>query len=213
MFQEQKNLDWDSQAKMYGRVVKKNARHNLCYGDYSQEPDYENGKGRIVSFDSIPCTEHIRKSMTKFFGEKGEGLNAEGNLYFDTSKCGIGFHGDAERKIVIAVRLGESIPLHYQWFYESKPVGKRVVLELNHGDIYIMSEKATGNDWKKKKCLTLRHAAGCKKFTTIVEKKKKAKTNSKKIKKNLKKSVESEDGEGEESREEVEVKNKKNNHS
>jgi hypothetical protein len=29
----------------------------------------------------------------------------------------------------------------------------------------------------------------------------------------LKKSVESEDGEGEESREEVEVKNKKNNHS
>jgi hypothetical protein len=38
---------------------------------------------------------------------------------------------------------------------------------LNHGDIYIMSDKAVGYDWKKRKIPTLRHAAGCKKFFNI----------------------------------------------
>jgi hypothetical protein len=31
---------------------------------------------------------------------------------------------------------------------------------LNNGDIYIMSDLATGKNWKKKKIPTLRHAAG-----------------------------------------------------
>lgn len=30
-----------------------------------------------------------------------------------------------------------------------------------------MSEKATGNDWKKTTIATLRHATGCKKFVTL----------------------------------------------
>jgi len=33
-------------------------------------------------------------------------------------------------------------------------------INFNHGDIYIMSDKAVGNDWKKRKIHTLRHAAG-----------------------------------------------------
>jgi hypothetical protein len=91
-------------------------------------------------------------------------------MYYDVSKCGIGFHGDAERRKVIAIRLGESMPLHYQWFQNSKPVGQRIELQINNGDLYIMSDKAVGFDWLKKKQLTLRHAAGCKIYTTISKK-------------------------------------------
>jgi hypothetical protein len=36
-----------------------------------------------------------------------------------------------------------------------------------------MSEKAVGQDWKKKKICTLRHAAGCAKFLAIPKKKEK----------------------------------------
>ncbi len=68
------------------------------------------------------------------------------------------------------MRLGQTIPLHYQWFVQGEPVGERVVLMLNHGDLYVMSEKATGYDWKSKSTPTLRHAAGCDKFTTIKKK-------------------------------------------
>ena len=59
------------------------------------------------------------------------------------------------------------MPMHFQWFYRHKPIGKRVILSLNHGDIYIMSEKAVGTDWKYSSFPTLRHAAGSSKYTTI----------------------------------------------
>jgi hypothetical protein len=40
---------------------------------------------------------------------------------------------------------------------------------MNPGDVYIMSEKTVGTDWKKKTIPTLRHATGCAKFTTLKE--------------------------------------------
>jgi hypothetical protein len=94
-------------------------------------------------------------------------LNAEANYYYDVKKCGIGFHGDGERKKVVAFRMGVSMPLYYQWYQNSKPVGERFEIELNDGDMYIMSEKAVGFDWLKKKVATLRHATGCAKYTGV----------------------------------------------
>lgn len=167
LLDEQIELEWDSKAFMYGRVVNKHARHNLCYGDKEQKADYENGKGTVVEWDTIPLTKQIKEKLEYLVRKKSSKLQGEGNLYYDVNKCGIGFHGDTERRIVIAVRLGKTIPLHYQWFYQSKPIGERIKLDIHHGDIYFMSDKATGHDWKKKVIPTLRHAAGCKKFTTV----------------------------------------------
>ena len=166
-FDEQVGLDADKKAFMYGRIVNKIARHNLCFSEEGQEPDYDNRKGRIVAYGCVPLLSGVRSQLSSLLGEKGEGLVAEGNYYYDVSKCGIGFHGDGERRKVAAVRLGASLPLHYQWFVERAVVGKRVKLVLEHGDIYVMSEKATGFDWKKRKEYTLRHAAGCEKFLKI----------------------------------------------
>lgn len=167
MFDEQSNLDADKKALMYGRVVNKHARHNLCFADFSQEPDYKNGLGRVISFNDVPLTKKIRDELGKFLGNKALNLPAEGNYYFDATKTGIGYHGDSERRIVIAVRLGESIPLVYNWFHNSQPLGQSINLILNHGDMYVMSEKAVGTDWKKKNIYTLRHAAGCAKYITL----------------------------------------------
>ena len=160
------SLSWDTKAKMYGRVVNKHARHNLCFGSEGQAPDYEAGKGTIVAFDDVPALAELQAQLPAFFGTKCSDLVAEGNLYFDRS-CGIGFHGDAERRIVVALRLGGDMPLDYQWFKSSRPVGSRVELMLCHGDMYVMSEKAVGADWRRKKVLTLRHAAGAAKFRKI----------------------------------------------
>lgn len=162
---ELSELEWDTKAKMYGRVVDKHARYNLCFDEDGQEPDYPNGKGRIVAFDDVPLLKKLRRRLPKFFGPKATELVAEGNLYYDTSKCGIGYHGDSERRKVIALRLGESMQLCYRWYHRLVPVGKKLTITLNHGDVYAMSEKAVGTDWKSKTILTLRHAAGCKKYT------------------------------------------------
>lgn len=166
MLSEQTNLTPDTKAFMYGKVVNKHARHNLCFAEESQEPDYESGKGRVVAIDDVPVLQRLRNILPTFLGEKARDLLAEGNYYYDVTKCGIGYHGDTERRIVIGVRLGASIPLMYRWYYNGKRVDKAPYsISLQHGDVYVMSEKATGCDWKRKTIYTLRHAAGCDKFT------------------------------------------------
>lgn len=170
LYLEHDQLAKDTKALMYGRVVNKSARHNLCFADFSQTPDYDIGKGTVVNFNTLPVTSFLREKLYLFLGNKGKNLLAEGNYYYDLSKCGIGFHGDTERKIVVCARLGDSFPLHYQWFHEGNAIGDRIKLSLNHGDLYIMSEKAVGFDWKKRKIPTLRHAAGADKYLTIKSK-------------------------------------------
>lgn len=169
MFNEHLKLELDKKAWMRGRVVNKHARWNLCFDNVAQEPNYEAKKGRIVSYDEIPVTKMLLNLLPFYLGTKASNLKGEGNYYYDKDKCGIGFHGDSERRKVVGIRLGlgESTPLHYQWFREAEAVGQRIVLKLNGGDMYVMSEKAVGQDWKKKKIYTLRHATGCPKYTTI----------------------------------------------
>ncbi|KAM9978211.1 hypothetical protein ACTFIY_011952 [Dictyostelium cf. discoideum] len=166
--QEQNKLEKDKKAFMYGRVVNKTARHNLCFTDgESREPEYEKGKGRLVSFDDCPLLKKAKETFIDILGDKAEGLVAEGNYYYEPSKCGIGWHGDAERRKVIAIRTGQRMNICFNWFIDSKPVGNKFIQFLNHGDIYIMSEYTTGFNWRKKKIPTLRHSAGCSKFTSF----------------------------------------------
>ena len=181
---EQAVLERDKKAFMRGRVVNKRARYNLCFSDFDQEPDYENKKGRIVNFAKLPLLSNIRAALPDITtgdpslrdittgdpslrditcGDKLSNLQCEANYYYDIKSTYIGFHGDTERKIVVAVRLGADFPIHFQWFLETKPVGEMFTSVLKHGDVYFMSEKAVGFDWKRRKIPTLRHAAGSKK--------------------------------------------------
>jgi alkylated DNA repair dioxygenase AlkB len=165
LFLEQDVLEKDTKAFMYGRVVNKHARHNLCFGETHQAPNYEKGEGTIYAFDEVPLLSQIRAKLGEVMGECGTNLQAEGNYYYDLEKCGIGYHGDTERKKVIALRLGATIPLSYRWYIRNKQDGTQMdITDLDHGDLYIMSEKATGFDWKSSSKYTLRHSAGSDKF-------------------------------------------------
>ena len=72
-----------------------------------------------------------------------------------------------ERKIVVAIRLGASFPLWFNWYQNSERIGTTAKYTINHGNIYVMSEKATGNDGRRRTIKTLRHAAGYEKNIKI----------------------------------------------
>lgn len=161
LYQEQEKLEKDKKAFMYGRVVNKHARHNLCFSDFEQEPDYENKKGRVYDFKDLPLLNEVREKIGDTMkSEKVKNLQCEGNYYYDVKKTYIGWHGDTEREIVVAIRLGADFPIWFRWYKEGEEVGKIFKYVLEHGDIYFMSDKAVGHDWKKKSKYTLRHAAG-----------------------------------------------------
>ncbi len=161
LYAEQAALKKDAHAFMYGRVVNKKARHNLCFADFSQAPDYADKKGTVVNFEDVPLTQTVRRELARILPDNPhyQNLLCEGNYYYDPSTTFIGFHGDVERRLVTALRLGADFNIHYQWYDHSEPVGPLFTRMLHHGDIYFMSEKAVGFDWRHSSKMTLRHAA------------------------------------------------------
>jgi len=93
LFNELLNLEWDKKylCPRRGKVLNKHARYNLCFSNESQEPEYEQGKGRIYSFDDLKNLNKLRNDLADF-GDEFKELEAEANYYY-TRKCYIGWHG------------------------------------------------------------------------------------------------------------------------
>ena len=170
IYNELIKLDWDKKYYCMRRkkVLNKLARSNLCFDNYNQIPDYENKKGRIISYENIP---NFNKEKIKICNLLKEDFKCEGNRYDNIEKQGIGWHGDSERLKVIGCRFGKSMSLSFNWFNNCNSIGEKFETIIYSGDIYIMSEKTTGNDWKKKSLYTLRHSAGAEKYTNLNKKK------------------------------------------
>lgn len=165
LYTEHSNLEYD---KSYydtrrSKVLNKLARWNLCFDNEAQEADYENKKGTIVSYDDVPFTKILKNKISELTNDPN--LKLEANYYYDLKKTGIGYHGDGERRKVVGVRLGKDNPFAFKWFKNSEHIGRKFETVLSDGDIYVMSEKTVGTDWKKRSKITLRHAAGAKKYT------------------------------------------------
>jgi len=116
-----------------------------------------------VSYTDIPLTKQTWEELDDYFEKCAmllKNLTVGGNNYYDVTKCDIvWYHRDIiERKNEITLRLNATIPyLQLTW----------IRLILNHGNIHIISEKATVFDWKNKSILTLRHCAGYEKIIQI----------------------------------------------
>ena len=179
------HLKWDRQKfnPRTKKVCNSHARENNCFADVPQEADYPAGKGTIIAFGNTGSLQQVRGDIGKLIGEEYVNLNAEGNKY-DTRAIlngenrstpkGIGWHGDAERNIVVCLCLGMKMDLHFAWYTRHKQVvgQKAFKVTLRHGDLYVMGAKTVGRDWKRSTILTLRHAAGHPKYTDYAEKKK-----------------------------------------
>jgi hypothetical protein len=181
---ELKTHQLDSKALMNSEVCTKHARHNCCYANQAQEPCYEEGKGTVIAFSDAPITQTMQKKLGETFGDEAKDLLAERNEYFQ-STCGIGWHGDTERRKVfgkfilffflcflhlffsIGIRIGSTMSLCYLPFYKYNPVGDKLTLLLNNGDGYVMSHYATGFNRQTSSETTFRHSAGHKKYTDV----------------------------------------------
>lgn len=165
MKKEMGGFEWDKKywCARRKKVLNKHARANVCFDVHACDADYEQGQGTIVSWDAVPEVAKIRSGLKFMLGRKGQDLVCEGNQYF-SEKCGIGFHGDAERRKVVAVRLGNAMRMQWCWYFKHSAVGRKCEVLLEDGDMYIMEEKAVGTDWRRSSIFTLRHAAGAEKY-------------------------------------------------
>lgn len=165
LYEEHISLQYDKHYydTRRNKVLNKLARWNLCFDVIGQEADYQNKKGTVVCYNNVPYTNILKDKISHLIGDHD--LKLEANYYYDLNKTGIGYHGDTERKKVIGVRIGKDNKIAFKWFKNSTHIGKKFQTILSNGDIYIMSEKTVGTDWKKRSMITLRHAAGADKYT------------------------------------------------
>lgn len=166
------------EVKVRGKRMNKRARTNLCFvADREQEPAVYEGKGTIYDLKKMKLlnegVERLREQIAEGLIEIGSKTKVEinvveGNRYYNLKNTGIGFHGDTERVVVICISIGcDNYPMRWQWFKDGMPVGKSIDIILNCGDVYIMSEKAVGADWKLRSKYTLRHSAGAEKYRSL----------------------------------------------
>jgi len=165
LWREQKSLKYDCKFFDRGRTKNKVARHNIVFGDKGQQASEDYRECTVKAFSELAWLARFRDSLPETLGAKAANLNAEGNHYY-ASTCGIGFHGDSERKIVICLSLGTTSTLRYCWRapHSSDPFGEPIDVCVQHGDVYVMSEKATGFDWRSRSQYRLVHAAGAAKY-------------------------------------------------
>lgn len=148
-----------------GVVQNKHPRSNNCYAEEAQAADLPNGRGTVIAFGDAPRMKELRGKLHLLLEHEFTArLNAESNRYNTKKrKYGISWHGDVERKVVVACRLGrasEEMPIMFQWYRKDLPVSEAVEIRVGHGDIYVMSDKAVGYDWRCSSKTTLRHATG-----------------------------------------------------
>ena len=153
---------WNSRQK---KTQNKRARYNVVFGNEAQTHNSDYSKCTVHAYESLPQLRQLREAMPGVLGDAAAGLNAEGNHYYE-EKSGIGFHGDAERKVVVCLSLGAPSTLRYHWRFpkSSEHTLPSVDVSVSHGDVYVMSEKATGFDWMMRSKLRLVHGAGSAKY-------------------------------------------------
>ena len=69
LYEEQKGLEKDTKAWMYGRVCNKLAGHRFILGKTAQIADFSGKKGTIVPFSQVPILETIRQAIPNMIGD------------------------------------------------------------------------------------------------------------------------------------------------
>ena len=163
-------IPYDTKMIHYGKLAEKRARHCNVLADHDQSPDYGTRQSTVVRFARVPALERMRAQLPDILGSDATNMFAEVNKYpsaaDDAVIGGIGFHGDSERRRVVAARFGTSaFLLRFVWFRSHKVASGPIDVTVFPGDVYIMSDAAVGHDWKCSGRHTLRHAAGAPKYT------------------------------------------------
>ena len=158
-----KTTKFDSFTKMYGKVCDAHSRHIVYFDETAVAPSREDCQHTVLAWGDQPQLAGILDWMRSTLGNCDDITIGCGLKYPDIDRCGISWHGDAERKKTALVRLGpnsERHPLHFAWFHKHDRVSEVVSIHLSHGDMVLYSDKAMGYDWKKSSIPTVRHATG-----------------------------------------------------
>lgn len=113
-------------------------------------------------FKEFDASKKMSSELMKFTKNKISSLFGISELNYKLENCiKSSYKGTLNKKIIIGLYIGESLFFYFSWFKDDKPIGKTCRFKLNHGDIYILTDKSLGCDFRKKNIPILKHCIGC----------------------------------------------------
>eukprot|EP00808_Paulinella_micropora_P002645 g38155.t1 len=132
----------------------------LHFGPTDQEQSFAAGRAGAVAFGRLPVLSRLRRGLEGLLPEAWPLGPAQGLWYADSRWQGVYPHGHTDSPGVLGVRLGAPLQLHWHWYQRQALVGRRLRLSLDAGDLYLLSAKAAGFDWRRASALRELGAAG-----------------------------------------------------
>ncbi len=162
LFEEQKSLPKDTKVYIRNNLVSRISKHVLSFEEESKDPEYTLGIKKVLAFSESPILESFKNKIHHVLGENGQGcdLKAKADYYFDNSECGTYFHGE-DKEFLFCIKLGNESILRYRWSCDCEQVTDNIDFRIEHGDIFIMFGKSTGDKYRQSNKLTLEFAEGC----------------------------------------------------
>lgn len=147
-------IDWDKKILLRNKVVNRVGKYAISIDDTGKEPNYEENKYRVIAYDDVEEVRDLKDNLSKIF--KQDRLSCKGEYNYNHEKLKLKYQG-AKVNNMMCIHLGDPIQMSFKWYFANKPASDSMEFTLNHGDLYIMSEKATGHDYKLKKNPILKH--------------------------------------------------------
>jgi len=173
LYQEQDEIRYDGRFFDKGRLKIKRAHKNMLFAAERQDASDDYTQATVTAFSEVPLLNKIRTSIQSLLGDRTADLEVDGTKYHtsfyekgDDGKpmkkhSNMGWHGDDNKKIVVGMCLGASATLSFIWRLpgsQKNSTDTRVTVPLAHGDVYVMSEKTIGSDWKSSSLLRCLHS-------------------------------------------------------
>ena len=173
LYKEQEQVRYDGRFFDKNKVKVRRAHKTMLFATEGRNASDDYTQPSVTAFSEVPLANKIRTSFQTLLGDRAADLNVNGTKYHTSvyekgddgksmkNPSNMGWHGNDNCKIVVGVCLGASASLSFIWRLpgsQKNLTDTRVTIPLTHGDVYVLSEKAIGYDYKSSSLLRCLHS-------------------------------------------------------
>lgn len=154
-------VNWDCHRIVNDKILENKLGYKLLFCDLGNSWKYpfstREKRGTIYNSRMIPSLFSVQSVLEKQLGVLSV---VDATYYYNINDCFTPLHQVKDRKKFVGLGLGATVPLQFKWFKDSIQCSDTTSIQIEHGDLYIISESAAGMIKEKQTKLYLKFGIG-----------------------------------------------------
>lgn len=154
-------VNWDTKRVTISGLSDNVLGYKLVFADLGHNWKYNfsqsENRGTIYNSSLIPSLNLMQSILQN---EVGYLPVVEATYYYNNQLCYTPLHKTNNRKKIVGLGLGSTIPLQFVWYHSKQRCSDSFSIPIEHGDLYIISEAAAGISKEKQTGLYLKYGIG-----------------------------------------------------